>query len=41
MLPYSLGLTGRNQQGGTAMEVLCKFFLLIYEKQVNTYLLGL
>jgi len=32
MLPCSLGLMGRDPQGGTAIEALCKFLLLSLQK---------
>ena len=31
ILPCSLGLTGHDPQGGTTMEALCKFLLLMYQ----------
>ena len=40
MLPCSLGLTGRDPQGGTAIEALCKFLSFNLLKLVNTYLLS-
>ena len=41
MLPYSVGLTGHNPQGGTIKEELCKFLFFNLSKLVNTHFLSL
>ena len=40
ILPCSLGLTGRDLQGGTEMEALCKFLSFNLSKLVNISLLS-
>jgi len=35
MLPYSLGLTGCDPQGGTTMKAIVQFFSFNLQKQVN------
>ena len=40
ILPCSLGLTGRDPQGGTAMKALYKFLSFNLPKLVNIYLLS-
>ena len=40
ILSCSLGLTGRDPQGGTAIKVLCKFLSCNLSKLINIYLLN-